>query len=345
MARRGRPARGDDANRRGSTGVDDESLSDAIRRRIQTIGRPGEVVLVASRRRRGSRRHRARTRAGRSRRAATADGPGTSPSTDSAAVNHLEAQRTRGARYFVLPEAGVQLALPLPGAVRAPRARVPARAPGRVPRRCTTSPADAADECALDPTPPAAGAGRRHVRRAPHRPAARPAHRARHRARTSPSNSTGARRPRRPEASPRSRPTHDADFVVYVRDDAILPSRFLDTLIATQATLDVDRVQPAHTGGPGGGPPVTERHLGTVAREIDDVTALPVLSVRARRRRDRAGDAHRQRHASGCAAPLLPRDRCTGRRVRAPGVGARRRPPPGRVRAPGAARSRRASAC
>ena len=75
----------------------------------------------------------------------------------------------------------------------------------------------------------------------------------------------------------------DADYVVYIRDDAILPSRFLDTLVATQATLDVDRLQPAHTSGPTGGPPVTERHFGTVAREIDAVTALPVLSVRAAR--------------------------------------------------------------
>ena len=61
--------------------------------------------------------------------------------------------------------------------------------------------------------------------------------------------------------------------MVYVRDDAILPGRFLDTMIATQATLDVDRLQPAHSDGPAGGPPITQRHLGTVAREIDEVTA------------------------------------------------------------------------
>ena len=33
--------------------------------------------------------------------------------------------------------------------------------------------------------------------------------------------------------------------------------------------------------GPSSGPPITERHFGTVAREVDEVTPLPVLSVRA----------------------------------------------------------------
>ncbi|MET0903205.1 MAG: glycosyltransferase [Acidimicrobiales bacterium] len=73
----------------------------------------------------------------------------------------------------------------------------------------------------------------------------------------------------------------DADYVVHVRDDAILPGRFLDTLIATQVTLGTDRLQPTHVDGPSGGPPITERHAGTVAREIDEPTALPVLSLRA----------------------------------------------------------------
>ena len=44
----------------------------------------------------------------------------------------------------------------------------------------------------------------------------------------------------------------------------------------------MDRLQPTHLNGPDGGPPITERHLGTVAREVDGVTALPVLSVRGR---------------------------------------------------------------
>ncbi|MDQ1532378.1 MAG: hypothetical protein QOF28_139, partial [Actinomycetota bacterium] len=48
MARRGRSATNPSDRRRRFTGIDDEDLSDAIRRRIQTIGRPGGVVLVAS---------------------------------------------------------------------------------------------------------------------------------------------------------------------------------------------------------------------------------------------------------------------------------------------------------
>jgi len=68
---------------------------------------------------------------------------------------------------------------------------------------------------------------------------------------------------------------------VFVRDDVVLPSRFLDRLIGMQVTLDVDRLQPTHTEGPSGGPPITERHLGVLAREVDGVTPIPVLSVRA----------------------------------------------------------------
>jgi glycosyltransferase involved in cell wall biosynthesis len=72
----------------------------------------------------------------------------------------------------------------------------------------------------------------------------------------------------------------DADYVVFVDDRAVLPARFLQELIAIQQALQVDRLQPAHHGGPTGGPPVTERHRGVVAREVDAVTLLPVLSVR-----------------------------------------------------------------
>ena len=72
----------------------------------------------------------------------------------------------------------------------------------------------------------------------------------------------------------------DADYVVAIDDRAILPARFLEELIATQEALQVDRLQPAHHSGPNGGPPITERHLGTVAREVGAVTPLPVLSVR-----------------------------------------------------------------
>jgi len=72
-----------------------------------------------------------------------------------------------------------------------------------------------------------------------------------------------------------------ADFVIYVHDNAVLPEGFLEELVATQIALDVDRLQPAHNSGPEAGPPITERHCGTVAREVDAATPLPVLSVRA----------------------------------------------------------------
>lgn len=72
-----------------------------------------------------------------------------------------------------------------------------------------------------------------------------------------------------------------ADVVVHVRDDAVLPRRFLDDLVATQLALGVDRIQPAHVAGPDAGPPVTERLRGTIAREVDGPTPLPVLAVRA----------------------------------------------------------------
>jgi GT2 family glycosyltransferase/glycosyltransferase involved in cell wall biosynthesis len=72
----------------------------------------------------------------------------------------------------------------------------------------------------------------------------------------------------------------DADYVVAIDDRAIPPARFLPELIATQETLQVDRLQPAHHSGPTAAPPITERQLGTVAREVDAVTPLPVLSVR-----------------------------------------------------------------
>jgi glycosyltransferase involved in cell wall biosynthesis len=83
-----------------------------------------------------------------------------------------------------------------------------------------------------------------------------------------------------PEAASVQLPSADeADYVVLVRDDAVLPGRFLDDLIATHATLGVPRLQPTHIDGPQSGPPVTERQRGVVAREVDAVTPLPVLSM------------------------------------------------------------------
>jgi glycosyltransferase involved in cell wall biosynthesis len=73
----------------------------------------------------------------------------------------------------------------------------------------------------------------------------------------------------------------EADYVVLLSDEAVVPQHFLDDLVATQVRLGVDRLQPAHTGGPTGGAPVAERLRGVVAREVDRVLPLPVLSVRA----------------------------------------------------------------
>jgi glycosyltransferase involved in cell wall biosynthesis len=72
----------------------------------------------------------------------------------------------------------------------------------------------------------------------------------------------------------------DVDYVVTIDDRAVLPGRFLEDLIAIQQALQADRLQPAHHAGTSGGSPITERHRGTVAREVDTVTPLPVLSVR-----------------------------------------------------------------
>jgi glycosyltransferase involved in cell wall biosynthesis len=72
----------------------------------------------------------------------------------------------------------------------------------------------------------------------------------------------------------------DADYVVALDDRAILPARFLEDLIATQEALQADRLQPTHHGGPTAGPPITERLLATVARQVGGVTPLPILSVR-----------------------------------------------------------------
>ncbi|MEZ5167464.1 MAG: hypothetical protein R2695_13590 [Acidimicrobiales bacterium] len=74
-----------------------------------------------------------------------------------------------------------------------------------------------------------------------------------------------------------------ADFVVYIHDNAVLPAGFLAELIAAQVALDAPRVQPAHRSGPAAGPPICEVQHGVVAREVDAVTPLPVLSIRTGR--------------------------------------------------------------
>src|SRR5690606_21467596 len=76
----------------------DEDTAAAIERRLQTLARPGDVVLVAG---------------GEIGPLAPFDcwpfpqdrdgNAGYEPASGDAAINHLEAQRLRGARYFVLP--------------------------------------------------------------------------------------------------------------------------------------------------------------------------------------------------------------------------------------------------
>ncbi len=297
MSRRGRPAAGGAERTTRFTGVDGEQMSEVIRRRVQMIGRPGEVVLVASG---GDEElvdlgshpgwHFPQGRDG--------GWAGYDPVDGRAAVHHLEAQRSRGARYFVVPKTafGWRYRYPelferldsayqrvhldehlviydLAGAAAqvvelapVPTARV--RVVGTYAAQRTGPPPALLAELA--------SSTRLSVDQE-WRPDSTPAG-------STPAGSTPAGST--PAGSTPAGAGADADFVVYVRDDAILPSRFLDTLIATQVTLDVDRLQPTHTGGPAGGPPVAERHLGTVAREIDEVTSLPVLSVRAGADRD-----------------------------------------------------------
>jgi glycosyltransferase involved in cell wall biosynthesis len=263
------------------TGVDGEHPGALVRRRIQMIGRPGEVVLVATGVDdelvdAGSHPTWPFPQAGNGDRAEYEPVDGT------AAVNHLEAQRTRGARYFVLPRsafswryrypellehlerqyqrihqdehlvvfdlAGRAAAVAVIGPIPAARVRVV----GTYAERRTGPPPELLTELAssvvltVDQT-------------------------------WHPASAHGFLS----ESDDGADDGGGADYVVYISDDAIVPSRFLDTLIATQATLGVDRLQPAHTSGPAGGPPITERHFGTVAREVDAVMPLPVLSVRS----------------------------------------------------------------
>jgi glycosyltransferase involved in cell wall biosynthesis len=75
----------------------------------------------------------------------------------------------------------------------------------------------------------------------------------------------------------------DADWLIFLGDTAVVPAGFLDDFLtaASQLTaLGVERVQPAHANGPDGGPPVTERLRGVLAREVEAVTPLPLLAVR-----------------------------------------------------------------
>ena len=183
-----------------------------------------------------------------------------------AACRHLESQRTRGARYFVLPRASFswrhrfpELFTHLEATYR--RVHEDEHAliydlAGKATGPCSTRFRPRGCSCSA-PTRPNG-----QVRR---RPCAA---------------ELGASRRLRVEQRWRSDAEVpfgagslddvDADFVVFVRDDAILPSHFLDDLIAMQVTLAADRIQPTHHSGPAAGPPITERHRGTIAREVDE---------------------------------------------------------------------------
>lgn len=279
MARRGRSVADGDERPARFTGVDDEGLRHVIRRRIQMIGRPGEIVLVAS--------------GGDEDLVDVGSHPawpfpqgreggwaGYDPVDGFAAVNHLEAQRVRGARYFVVPKTAFSWRYRYPELFEHLESQYQ-RSHSDEHLAIYDLAGDAVQVAQLDPTPAA------RVRVIGTYAATRTGPPPGLLTELGSSPTLVVEQHWRPDTAPdETGPATDADFVVYVRDDAILPSRFLDTLIATQVTLDVDRLQPTHIGGPSGGPPVAERHLGSVAREIDEVTLVPVLSVRAGADRD-----------------------------------------------------------
>lgn len=251
--------------------------AEAVRHRVQTIGSPGSVVLVVSGGDEelvdlGSQPAWPFPQGDRDRSMA-----GYEPVDGAAAVNHLEAQRGRGARYFVLPRSAFGWRHRYPE-LFAHLERTGRRVHQDEHLAIWDLAAGADPGPRLQPTPTA-----RVLVRGTY-----PAHR------TGPppglltelAASTRLVVDQRwladsADAATDEAADADADYILHVRDDAILPAGFLDDLIATQATLGVARLQPAHTGGPGNGRPITERQLGTVAREVDEVTALPVLSVRA----------------------------------------------------------------
>lgn len=265
-------AAGGSTRRRRAAGATADT--DAFRWRVRLVAEPGSPVLVAS--------------GGDPDLVALGSQPcwpfpqardggwaGYEPVDGRAAVNHLEAQRTRGARTFVLPRArfGWRHRFPeLFGHLE------------RTARRIHDDELLVAYDLAPRIQPTDDG----------DRPVVRLAVLGTHAAdRTGPATSLVrelrggghlevTQRWRSAAEEPADVPSSDeADYVVHVRDDAVLPSGFLDDLVAAHLALGVDRIQPAHRGGPAGGPPVTERLRGTVAREVDGVTPLPVLSVRA----------------------------------------------------------------
>jgi glycosyltransferase involved in cell wall biosynthesis len=81
----------------------------------------------------------------------------------------------------------------------------------------------------------------------------------------------------------------EADWVLQVDAAAVLPPGFVDDFLGVASTLSafgIERAQPAHISGPEGGPPVTERVRGVLAREVPAMTPLPVAAVRAGAKRE-----------------------------------------------------------
>jgi glycosyltransferase involved in cell wall biosynthesis len=246
----------------------------AVRRRLHSIGTPGSVVLLAARTE-GDLVDLGPRPCWPFPQARDGSWGGFEPVDGPAAVTHLEAQRTRGARYFVLARSTFGW-----------RARYPELF-DHLEATCLRVHHDedlVVWDLSRDPSEGvrlvATPAARVHVRGtyAADRTGPRPDLLRELGA----STCLTVEQTWRADNEPEPVDEVDAEYVVHVRDDAILPGRFLDRLVATMATLGVDRLQPTHVDGPIAGPPITERLAGTVAREVDGPTALPVLARRVR---------------------------------------------------------------
>ncbi len=265
-----RPVRGDGTGR--SAGNVMAAPDRALAARIRTIAAPGDVVLVPSGKD-GAVPDLSPQRAWPFPEAR--DGAlGYEPADAAAAINHLEAQRQRGAGWFALPSSAASWRHRYPELLDHLEARY---------RRLHHDEHLALYQ--LDGHRPHGAVGSRgatvHVlgtysaARAGPSPALL--------AVLQDAGGLSVRQWWRSDAEPAwSIPDdgRDADYVVTIDDRAILPARFLQELVATQDALGVNRLQPTHHDGPTGGPPITERHRGMVAREVGAVTPLPVLSVR-----------------------------------------------------------------
>jgi glycosyltransferase involved in cell wall biosynthesis len=200
--------------------------------------------------------------------------PGAEPVDGVAAVNHMEAQRQRGARWFALPSSASSWRHRYPELLDRLETRH---------RRLHHDENLALYDLNAAPRPAIANSRPTTVHVLGTYAAARTGPPPTLLAALEGDGGVTVAQSWRSDAEPAwsiDRDAPDADYALLVDDRAILPARFVDELIATHEALRVDRLQPAHHGGPTAGPPITERHRGTVAREVGAVTALPVLSVR-----------------------------------------------------------------